>query len=57
MALEVVGAEISELVVLLNSILTSFCQLLALFVIAIGVSKALFIAILRPIRYTEKERQ
>lgn len=43
MALEVVGAEISKLVVLLNSILTSLCQLLALFVIAIGVSKALFI--------------
>jgi len=43
MALDVVSAEISALVVLLNSILTSLCQLLALFVIAIGVTKALFI--------------
>ncbi len=43
MALDVVSAEISALVILLNSILTSLCQLLALFVIAIGVTKALFI--------------
>jgi len=41
--LEIVGSEISALVILLNSILTSLCQLLALFVIAIGVTKALLI--------------
>ncbi|WP_017658684.1 DUF1622 domain-containing protein [Baaleninema simplex] len=40
MALDVV---ISEFVILLNGILTSFCQLLALFVIAIGVTRALII--------------
>ncbi|MDC0832939.1 hypothetical protein CKA32_005747 [Geitlerinema sp. FC II] len=40
MALDVV---ISEFVILLNGILTSFCQLLALFVIAIGVTRALVI--------------
>lgn len=52
MTLDVIGADISALVVLLNSILTSLCQLLALFVIAIGVTKALFIflkdALLQP---------
>ncbi|ASC69436.1 hypothetical protein XM38_003630 [Halomicronema hongdechloris C2206] len=52
MSLDVVSTEISTLVVLLNGILTSLCQLLALFVIAIGVTKALFIflkdALIRP---------
>ena len=43
MTLEVLGTEISMLVIRLNTILTSLCQLLALFVIAIGVTKALFI--------------
>ncbi len=43
MVLDVVGHEISTLVIQLNSILTGLCQLLALFVIAIGVTKALFI--------------
>ncbi len=41
--LDLLGTEISALVILLNTILTSLCQLLALFVIAIGVTKALFI--------------
>ncbi|MGC9502552.1 DUF1622 domain-containing protein [Baaleninema sp.] len=52
MALDVVGVKISEFVISLNGILTSFCQLLALFVIAIGVTKALTIflkdALFRP---------
>lgn len=47
-----VGSEIAALVGLLNGILTSLCQLLALFVIAIGVTKALVIflkdALFRP---------
>lgn len=43
MSLDVVGNEISTLVIQLNSILTGLCQLLALFVIAIGVTKALLI--------------
>ena len=43
MTLDILGTEISALVILLNTILTSLCQLLALFVIAIGVTKALFI--------------
>jgi uncharacterized membrane protein len=46
------GSEIAALVGLLNGILTSLCQLLALFVIAIGVTKALVIflkdALFRP---------
>ncbi|MBE9140726.1 DUF1622 domain-containing protein [Nodosilinea sp. LEGE 07088] len=43
MSLDVVGTEISTLVSSLNGILTSLCQLLALFVIAIGVTRALLI--------------
>ncbi|NEO28297.1 MAG: DUF1622 domain-containing protein [Kamptonema sp. SIO4C4] len=35
--------EIATLVILINGILTSLCQLLAIFVISIGVTKALFI--------------
>lgn len=37
--------ELSNVVVSLNGILTGFCQLLALFVIAIGVTRALIIFI------------
>lgn len=52
MSLDVIGTEISAFVILFNGILTSLCQLLALFVIAIGVTRALFIylkdALLRP---------
>lgn len=43
MLLNAVNTEISSLVVLLNAILTSLCQLLAIFVIGIGVIKALYI--------------
>lgn len=43
MGLETVGLNISILVKLLNGILTSICQLLALFVISVGVVKALII--------------
>jgi len=52
MALDVVGAKISAFVISTNGILTRFCQLLALFIIAIGVTKALVIflkdALFRP---------
>lgn len=52
MALDSLSAEISALVIRLNGILTSLCQLLALFVIAIGVTRALLIflkdALFRP---------
>ncbi len=43
MLLNSVNADISSLVVELNAILTSLCQLLAIFVIGIGVIKALYI--------------
>ncbi|WP_159790108.1 DUF1622 domain-containing protein [Sodalinema gerasimenkoae] len=43
MLLDGLEAELSGLVISLNGILTGFCQLLALFVIAIGVGRALVI--------------
>ncbi|MCC5898614.1 MAG: DUF1622 domain-containing protein [Phormidium sp. GEM2.Bin31] len=43
MLLDGLEAELSGVVISLNGILTGFCQLLALFVIAIGVSRALVI--------------
>lgn len=43
MTLSGLEAEIAEIVVSLNGILTGLCQLLALFVIAIGVTRALII--------------
>lgn len=45
MSLDAIGIEISALVILLSTILTSLCQMLAVFVIGIGVIKALFIFI------------
>ncbi|MGP1375085.1 MAG: DUF1622 domain-containing protein [Almyronema sp.] len=52
MTLEAVGLQISSWVQGLNVILTSVCQLLALFVIAIGIIRALVIflkdALLKP---------
>ena len=43
MALDTVSTDIASLVIAVNRILTSICQLLALFVIAIGVTRALVI--------------
>lgn len=43
MSLASLKLELAELIISLNGILTAFCQLLALFIIAIGVSRALFI--------------
>lgn len=43
MLLDGIEAELSGFVISLNGILTGFCQLLALFVIAIGVTRALII--------------
>ncbi|MFO8040466.1 MAG: DUF1622 domain-containing protein [Sodalinema sp.] len=52
MLLDGIEAELSGFVISLNGILTGFCQLLALFVIAIGVTRALVIylkdALFRP---------
>ncbi|OAB57868.1 hypothetical protein AY600_14405 [Phormidium willei BDU 130791] len=52
MLLDGIEAELSGFVISLNGILTGFCQLLALFVIAIGVTRALAIylkdALFRP---------
>ena len=45
MMLNGLATELSGIVVSLNGILTGFCQLLALFVIAIGVTRALVIFI------------
>ena len=45
MNLEYFVTEFAIFVKLLNSILTSLCQLLAVFVIAVGVGRALFIFI------------
>lgn len=45
MILNGLATELSGIVVSLNGILTGFCQLLALFVIAIGVTRALIIFI------------
>ena len=43
MALDTVSTNLASLVITISRILTSICQLLALFVIAVGVTRALVI--------------
>lgn len=43
MTFDILETEISEVVILLNAILINLCHLLALFVIGMGVTKAIFI--------------